>query len=58
VTPHAPPIVSDLESESRWRAWQARGSAADLRRAAIARTVMTASALALMAWLLAELGSR
>lgn len=51
-------ILPDVESEARWRAWQARGSLADLRRAAIVRAVMTAGALALMAWLLAELGSR
>ena len=49
MTNHAA-VVSDLEADSRWRDWHARGAARDRRTAALMRALMFLIIAALAVW--------
>ena len=48
-------VIPDVEAETRWREWQARGAASDRRTAVRMRVLMLAIAAALVAWFVVEL---
>ena len=43
-------VVSDLDADSRWRDWQARGAARDRHTAALMRALMFLIIAALTVW--------
>ena len=48
-------VIPDVEAETRWREWQARGAASDRRTAVRMRGLMLVIVVALVAWFLVEL---
>jgi hypothetical protein len=48
-------VIPDVESDIRWRAWQARGAASDRRTAARMRTLMLLIVAALIVWFVVPL---
>ena len=48
-------VIPDVEAETRWREWQARGAASDRRTAVKMRGLMLVIAAALVAWFVVEL---
>ena len=48
-------VIPDVEADSRWRDWQARGAASDRRTAARMRKVMLLIVAALVVWFVAQL---
>jgi|RhiMethySRZTD1v2_1073278.scaffolds.fasta_scaffold06847_5 hypothetical protein len=48
-------VISDVEADSRWRDWQARGVASDRRTTARMRKVMLVIIAALVAWFVVQL---
>jgi PhoPQ-activated pathogenicity-related protein len=48
-------VIPDAEAEIRWRDWQARGAARDLRTATRMRTAMLLIAAASAVWLFVQL---
>jgi hypothetical protein len=49
------PGVADVDAETRWRAWQARGVAADRLSAARLRVLLVAAGAMLAAWLVTRI---
>lgn len=48
-------VSADVEADIRWRDWQARGAAGDLRTAARMRKVMLLVVAALIVWFVVQL---
>ena len=48
-------VITDVEAEIRWRDWQARGAASDLRTVARMRKVMLLIVVALIVWFVVQL---
>lgn len=48
-------VVTDVEAETRWRDWQARGAASDRRTAARMRILLTFICLLLVVWAFVQL---
>ena len=48
-------IAPDSEADIRWREWQARGAASDLRTAARMRKMMLLIVAALIVWFVVQL---
>jgi hypothetical protein len=48
-------VIPDVEAETRWREWQARGAASDRRTAVRMRRLMLVIVAALVAWFFVEL---
>ena len=48
-------VIPDVEADSRWRDWQARGAASDRRTAARMRKVMVLIVSALIVWFVVQL---
>ena len=48
-------VIPDLEAETRWRDWQARGAASDRRTATAMRTLLLLIVAALVVWFAVQL---
>ena len=48
-------VVADVDADIRWRAWQARGAAADRRTDARMRIVVLLVVAALIVWTVVQL---
>jgi hypothetical protein len=48
-------VIPDVEADSRWRDWQARGAASDRRTSARMRTVVLLIGAALIVWFVVQL---
>lgn len=48
-------VMPDVETDIRWRDWQARGAASDRRTAARMRKVMLLIVAALIVWFVVQL---
>ncbi len=48
-------VLADPDADVRWREWQARGVASDVRTMARMRRVLLAGGAALAAWVLLQL---
>lgn len=48
-------VIPDVETDTRWRDWQARGAASDRRTAARMRKVMLLIVAALIVWFVVQL---
>jgi hypothetical protein len=48
-------VIADVEADTRWRDWQARGAASDRRTAVRMRTVMLLTVAALIVWFVVQL---
>ena len=48
-------VVTDVEAETRWRAWQARGAASDRRTAARMRILLMVIGVLLAVWAFVQL---
>ena len=48
-------VIPDVESDIRWRDWQARGAASDRRTATRMRTLMVLIVAALIVWFVVQL---
>jgi hypothetical protein len=48
-------VISDVEADSRWRDWQARGTVSDRRTTARMRKVMLVIIAALVVWFVGRL---
>ena len=48
-------VVTDLDAETRWRDWQARGAASDRRTAARMRILLMFICVLLAAWAFVQL---
>lgn len=48
-------VIPEVDADSRWRDWQARGAASDRRTAARMRKVMLLIVTALIGWLVVQL---
>lgn len=49
-------VIDNLDAETRWRDWLARGDASDRRTAVRMRSLLLLIVSALVIWLIVELG--